>query len=912
MKPIEELLKNLGRAEVLEFGLVTNRLPSVNIGGKFEPVDDEAPTTDVLLQMLVTMGGSRYVEQLSERPVQWTTRLDGVGVIAVAAIMRKDVVQARFTVARRDTGAGVSKAPPPPPMDPVPVPAIAQQSRPAELRRTQQGPGGPQPTPTGASAGQAPAGKPAGSNPSSSAQPAASPVAGSAGSQSSAVQRAAAQAPPQPQPQPQAAPAKAAPPPAASVPPAAGGPLAGAVPPPDDWDDDDEPTVQTLSPPVAPPQLQAQQQATQAQAAPAPPPGEEPKPKPARKPGEVAAPAQPSAEDRKAADERRIVEERAAAEKKAAEDRAAADKKAAEERAAAEKKAADDRAAAEKKAADERKVLEERAAAEKKAVDERKAAEDRAAHERKIIEERAAAERKAAEERKATEERKLAEQRNAQERVNQERIVAERAAAEKRAAIERAAAERQVAAERAAAERKAAERAKVERRISTPTSVDAVDVEITTADSGSGTRPVANEATEIEIEIVDNTVELSSPADGVVARVAIAAMAQHGVQSAIPSTTPSAALLPEKDRPRADGALESFLALAVSACASDVHVIAGRPVLLRVASDLLPRTQPVLAEHVESIARELVPGRLRETLEADGSCDFAIDHPTHGRFRVNVSRQRTGYKLSMRVIPREIPTLAALALPEAVGSAAKYAQGLVLVTGPTGHGKTSTLAAIVDILNRESSRHVLTIEDPVEFVHPRKRAMISQREIGTHARSFASALKASLREDPDVIVVGELRDPETVRLAIAASESGHLVIGSMNTPTAAKTIDRLIDMFPAAEQSQIRASVASVLRLVIGQRLVPSADRTRLHAAVEMLPSSIALYALIRDARTFQIPSLQQRGRTLGVMRLDESLADLVRSQKVTLEVAKQFAESPQELEAYSTRNVSATAVRKG
>jgi twitching motility protein PilT len=866
--------------------------------------------------MLVTMGGSRYVEQLSERPVQWTTRLDGVGVIAVAAIMRKDVVQARFTVARRDTGAGVSKAPPAP-KDPVVVPAIAQQSRPAELRRTQQGTGGPQPTPAGvpAPAAQAPppVPKPAaagGGSPSAAAQPAAAPAgAGGGGSQSSAVQRAAA-----PQPQPQAASVKAAvaaPAHVASVPPAAG-PLAGAVPPPDDWDDDDEPTVQTLSPPVAPPQLQQQQQAALAHAQTLQvPPGEEPKPKPARKPGEVAGQPAPAADDRKAADERRAIEERAAAEKKAAEERAAAEKRAADERSAAERKAAEERAASEKKAADERKAAEERAAAEKKAADERKAAEERAAHERKIIEERAAAERKAADDRKVAEERKLAEQRNAQERVNQERIVAERAAAEKRAAIERAAAERQVAAERLAAERKAAERAKVERRISTPTSVDAVDVEITTADSGSGTRPVAGDSAEVEVEIVDNTVELS-PVDVAVARVATAAMPAHGVASAIPSTTPSAALLPEKDRPRADGALESFLALAVAARASDVHVVAGRPVLLRVATDLLPRTQPVLPEHVESIAREIVPGRLREALETDGSCDFAIDHPAHGRFRVNVSRQRTGYKLSMRVIPREIPTLAALALPDAVGAAAKYAQGLVLVTGPTGHGKTSTLAAIVDILNRDSSRHVLTIEDPVEFVHPRKRAMISQREVGTHARSFASALKASLREDPDVIVVGELRDPETVRMAIAASESGHLVIGSMNTPTAAKTIDRLIDMFPAAEQAQIRASVASVLRLVIGQRLVPSADRTRLHAAVEMLPSSIALYALIRDARTFQIPSLQQRGRTLGVIRLDESLAELVRSQKVTLEVAKQFAESPQELEAYSTRNISAAVARKG
>ena len=396
---------------------------------------------------------------------------------------------------------------------------------------------------------------------------------------------------------------------------------------------------------------------------------------------------------------------------------------------------------------------------------------------------------------------------------------------------------------------------------------------------------------------------------------ATAPIASAAVPSAIPSTTPSAANVAEKDRPRPDGALVSFLAMAVSARATDIHIVAGRPLLIRVATDLLPRTQPVEAEHVERIVREIVPVRLRETLDTDGACDFAIDHAQHGRFRVHVSRQRTGFKLSMRVIPREIPTLATLALPEGVGAAAKYGQGLVLVTGPASHGKTSTLAAIVDILNRDSARHVLTVEDPVEYIHPRKRGLISQREIGGHTRSWGSAMKAALREDPDVIVIGELRDAETTRLAIEASETGHLVIATMSTPSAAKTVDRVIDLFPPAEQPQIRTSVANALRLIIGQRLVPSADRTRLHAAVELLPSSIALYTLIRDARTFQIPSLQQRGRAQGVVRLDESLAELVRAQKVTLEVAKQFAESAEQLEAQATRSVpaaSGAAARKG
>jgi twitching motility protein PilT len=881
MKPIEELLKNLGRPEVLEFGLVTNRLPSVNIGGKFEPVDDEAPTTDILLQMLVTMGGSRYVEQLSERPVQWTTRLDGVGVIAVAAIMRKDVVQARFTVARRDAaGAAPAARPataagPPPgplaqtqvsPQDKAPSgvsPVAAQQSRPAvaEFRRTQQGPGGPQPPSQGAQVAQAqaqtqahsskPAVAVASASPSAGAIPVAlsGAAAGAAAAQAGVAQKAAA---------------PGSGPKVVSIAPGAN-PLAGAVPPPDEWDDDDEPTVQTLSPPVAP-QL-ATQQLTPQQI-----PGQEPKAKPARKPGEVAS-VPPAA---------------GVGVMSQAEARALEDRRLAEERAAAE--------------ANVKRVAEERAAAADTA---KRAAEERASHERKIIEERAAAERKAAEDRKLAEARRLAEeQRNAVERKAQEQALADRAAAEKRAAVERAAAERNAAAERAAAERKAAERAKVERRISTPTSVDAVDVEITTSDSG--TRPVAGEAAE------DNTVELATP--GILAQATrphTAAMLSQAVASAVPSTTPSAAV-PEKDRPRADGALESFLAMAAVARASDIHVVAGRPVLLRVATDLLPRTQPILAEHVERIAREIVPARLREGLDADGSCDFTIDHPLHGRFRVNVSRQRTGYKLSMRVVPREIPTLASLALPEALGAAAKYSRGLVLVTGPAGQGKTSTLAAIVDILNRDTGHHVISVEDPVEFVHPRKRALVSQREIGSSARSTAVAIAAAEREDPNVIVIGELRDADAVRAALTASENGHLVLATMSTATAAKTIDRLIEMFPLAEQAHARASIAGSLRLIIGQRLVPSADRTRLHAAVELLPSSIALYTLIRDSRTFQIPSLQQRGRAQGVVRLDESLADLVRTQKVTLEVAKQFAESPQELEAYATRSAPAAAARKG
>ena len=348
--------------------------------------------------------------------------------------------------------------------------------------------------------------------------------------------------------------------------------------------------------------------------------------------------------------------------------------------------------------------------------------------------------------------------------------------------------------------------------------------------------------------------------------------------------------------------LESLLRVAVETHASDLHLVNGRPPLYRIAFELVPKGEPLSDALVDKIVLSCVPARQRQTLEVDGSVDFALDDPATGRFRVNVSKQRTGFKISLRVIPRNVPTLASLSLPQGIAQATQHHQGLIVVTGPTGHGKTTTLAAIVDLINSDRAHHVITVEDPIEFVHPRKKAIMSQREVGTDTASFLSALKGSLREDPDVIVVGELRDVETVRMAVAASETGHLVLGTMNTPNAAKAIERLIDLFPPSDQAQIRMTLAGGLRLVVGQRLVPSVDRKSLHAAAELLPGSTSLWALIRDNRTFQIPSLQQRGKALGIVRLDESLADLVREGKVSLEVAKEAAEAPQELEAMFTQ----------
>jgi twitching motility protein PilT len=343
--------------------------------------------------------------------------------------------------------------------------------------------------------------------------------------------------------------------------------------------------------------------------------------------------------------------------------------------------------------------------------------------------------------------------------------------------------------------------------------------------------------------------------------------------------------------------LRRLLRAARESGASDLHIVAGRPPAVRIAGQVVPRGEALDPQVVEDMMLSRVPSRLAATLDRDGSCDFAIEEPELGRFRVNVSRQRTGLKATMRLIAAEIPTLADLGLPDAIASATRHHQGLIVLTGPTGHGKTTTLAAVVDILNRETTRHIITVEDPIEYVHPRKMAMMSQREVGTHTRSFQTALKASLREDPDVIVVGELRDTETVRMAIAASETGHLVIGTMNTPSAAKTIDRLIDLFPPADQQQVRITLAGGLRLIVSQRLLPDVNGQRMLAAAEVLPGMVPLWNLIRDGRTYQIPSLQQRGKGLGVIRLDDSLADLARAGRVTAAAAVAVAEAPEELE---------------
>ncbi len=331
--------------------------------------------------------------------------------------------------------------------------------------------------------------------------------------------------------------------------------------------------------------------------------------------------------------------------------------------------------------------------------------------------------------------------------------------------------------------------------------------------------------------------------------------------------------------------------------ATDVHVSVGKPAMIRVPDGLVPLRTPLGADDIDALLLPLLSRDLRIQLDARGYIDAAIDLG-ESRLRINVSRTRDGLKGAFRLVMTHPPTLEELGLPAELAKVTTYHQGLVLIAGPNGHGKTTTLAALVDLVNRTKAHHILTIEDPVEILHPRKRAVVSQREVGTHTRTFATALKASLREDPDVIVVGELRDRETVEIALTAAETGHLVMATTSTPSAAKTLGRLIDMFPPADQSQVRASLAAALRFVVAQRLLPSADGTGLVAAAELVTGVLPLATMIRDDKLYQLGSLLQRGRAFGMIRLDDSLAELVRAGRIVEQVALRYADNRRDLEA--------------
>lgn len=406
-------------------------------------------------------------------------------------------------------------------------------------------------------------------------------------------------------------------------------------------------------------------------------------------------------------------------------------------------------------------------------------------------------------------------------------------------------------------------------------------------------RGVAGIAAAINLELGDSATELELPS----APAPVVSFAAPVAAPVAPSAPVVAPIPMNADRSiTVSPAMVALVKQARQRGASDLHVAAGRPAMVRVVGELTPIGEALSADAVQNLLLPLLSKPMQAQLAERGYADFAIDVPSAGRLRANVGKQREGYKGSFRLVIDRVPTLDDLGLPKELAKVTSYHQGLVVIAGPNGHGKTTTLAALVDLINGSKPHHILTVEDPVEVFHPRKMSVVSQREVGTTTRSFASALKASLREDPDVIVIGELRDRETVEIALTAAETGHLVIATMSTPSAAKTIDRLIDMFPPDDQAQVRASLAGALRFIVAQRLLPNAENTGVVPAVELLTGVLPVAALIRDNKLYQLPNVQQRGRAFGMIRFDDSLIELARTGRISEETAVRAAEGKKEM----------------
>jgi len=324
--------------------------------------------------------------------------------------------------------------------------------------------------------------------------------------------------------------------------------------------------------------------------------------------------------------------------------------------------------------------------------------------------------------------------------------------------------------------------------------------------------------------------------------------------------------------------METLVRESVEKGASDLHLSAGGPPRLRIDGDLAVTDHPLLdAAGVMTIVDAILTPQQREHFAAERELDFSWAVPDVGRFRVNVFMQGRGPGAVLRTIPTQIPSLEALSMPPILAELCKRERGLVLVTGPTGSGKSTTLAAMVDLVNSTWDGHILTIEDPVEFTHESKRCLVNQREIGAHTASFSAALRSALREDPDVILVGEMRDLETISLALTAAETGHLVFGTLHTSSAAKTIDRIIDVFPSGQQSQIRTMLSESLEAVVAQTLVKKKGGGGRVAACEILIGVPAVRNLIREQKLHQIPGMMQTGKAVGMCTLDMALQELVK-----------------------------------
>jgi len=344
--------------------------------------------------------------------------------------------------------------------------------------------------------------------------------------------------------------------------------------------------------------------------------------------------------------------------------------------------------------------------------------------------------------------------------------------------------------------------------------------------------------------------------------------------------------------------VDDYLHLGKEADASDIHLSVSSPPTCRRYGTLLPMWEnaPKLTpEDTDALVKGFLDEEQWKRLLDQGDVDFAYNN-ANGRYRTSVVRQRLGYDLAFRIITSNLRTLDELGMPNQLKLLTQYHNGLVLVTGPMGSGKTTTLAALVQEINLHRGDHIITLEEPIEYIIPSARCQVTQREVHTHTKSFAAALRGALREDPDVIMVGEMRDLETIQLAISASETGHLVLGTLHTSNAPRTLDRLLDVFPADQRDQIRMMVSESLRGIVSQQLIPRADGMGRAVAMEIMLNSPAIGNVIREAKTFMLPGIIQTGKKAGMILMDESVAELYREGIITAEEALYRAENKTEM----------------
>jgi len=343
--------------------------------------------------------------------------------------------------------------------------------------------------------------------------------------------------------------------------------------------------------------------------------------------------------------------------------------------------------------------------------------------------------------------------------------------------------------------------------------------------------------------------------------------------------------------------IDRLLETCIKSGASDLHIHVGRPPVLRLCGRLRQLETKVLQpEDTVAMMKAITPERAQQELQEQGGTDFGFEFGDKGRFRTSVYQQRGHVSMSLRLIPQKLFTLDEIGLPPIVSQLIRRPRGMFLVTGPTGSGKTTTLASMVNHINETLDRHIITVEDPIEYYHPHKKSLVSQREVGVDVPSFSEALRRALRQDPDVILVGELRDLETIESALRAAETGHLVFGTLHTSSAHGTITRLVDQFPVNQQEQVRIQLADSLIAVLCQALLPRADVRGMIAAYEFLVVSSAVSNMIRENKAFRIPSVIQTGKKMGMQLLDDHLLEMLSEGKISKDEATEKAQNPEEL----------------